>query len=203
MIPTFWIVAGGPSLRGVDLRFLQREDVIAVNRAYELIEDTSNLRVWWTDYRFWWWHAAQLKELKHARLHSANDRLGRHLQYPSSVRIWQLTGPVGLERAEGGLRHGNNGGFAAINLAYHLGARRIILLGYDMKLSADGAGHWHEEHPWGRLRSRTLKEKMLPAFRGLAQELEKEGVEVINANLDSALLDFPRRSLQGLRETLK
>ena len=52
----------------------------------------------------------------------------------------------GLESARDTLAHGNNSGYAAINLAVHLGAARIVLLGYDM--GNDGkVSHFHEGYP--------------------------------------------------------
>ena len=46
-----------------------------------------------------------------------------------------------------GLRVNGNSGAGAINLAYHFGARRILLVGMDMKPGPNGEKHWHPDHP--------------------------------------------------------
>ena len=38
----------------------------------------------------------------------------------------------GLSRTQGVIHQGKNSGYQALNLAYLLGAKRILLLGYDM-----------------------------------------------------------------------
>lgn len=199
---TFWLIAGGPSLRGVDLSFLYGRQIIAINRSHELVRpyvalDRDNVRAFWLDYRFWSLHqeSLQLSAAKGMELHAATDRVGRHSSYPATIKTWTLLGTKGLETRPGLLRHGNNTGYAAINLAYHLGAWRIILLGYDFCPASDGAKHWHEEHPWGEARERTWQDKMLPHFRSLHEALDRTGVKVINANPNSALTCWPRLEL--------
>lgn len=93
------------------------------------------------------------------------------------------------------LAHGGNGGYQAINLAALAGAERIILLGYDMK--HDGKrSNWHDGHPV-KTRDRLIR-GWIPQFRRLADELTKDGVQVINASEDTALDAFPRRPIAEL-----
>jgi hypothetical protein len=89
---------------------------------------------------------------------------------------------------------GGNGGFQALNLAVQFGARRIILVGYDMRL--DKGLHWHGRHPAGLnnptdknvARWRRAVDDAAPALRAL-------GIEVINTSMESALGNYPKMSL--------
>ena len=94
-----------------------------------------------------------------------------------------------MEKAPDALRHGNNSGYQALGLAYLYGAKRIVLLGYDMH-AVDGKTHWHgEERPDDF--QRVLRESMLPMFEHLKTPLLEAEVEVINATPGSALKVWP------------
>ena len=100
----------------------------------------------------------------------------------------------GLNRASMRVNAGGNSGFQAINLAYHLGATRIILLGYDMQ----GNTHWHGAHPAGLNNGHSHYADWRSRLGELAKDLEAEGVEVINATRDTALTCFRRVVLEKL-----
>jgi hypothetical protein len=92
------------------------------------------------------------------------------------------TGDRGLELAPTGIRTGKNSGYQAINLAVHLGATRILLLGYDMQLAA--------RRPRALLRATRLARHHDPPpfrsscdhFASLVTPLQALGVEVINCS---------------------
>jgi hypothetical protein len=188
-----YIVAGGPSLRGFDFSRLNDVPVIAINRAYEVLPYARVL--YWTDGKFFRDHKDALQ--LHAAPHKAAARdllygYGTYEGHPW-VNTYELTGFTGLERKSRGLRHGNNSGHAAINLAYNLGARRIGLLGYDMYIDQD-RDHWHDGYKTA-LKDRTLRDKMCPFFQDIARELEAEGVQVLNYSEHSRLRCWPRLPL--------
>lgn len=192
-VQTVYIVAGGPSLRGFDFRKLDDLPVIAINRAYEVLPKARVL--YWTDGKFFRDHWLALRNHLAPLKVAARDFLygyGRYENY-SFVRPYEMTGFTGLERKPGGLRHGNNSGHAALNLAYQLGARRIVLLGYDMYIDPD-RDHWHDGYKLP-MKERTLRDKMCPYFTQIARELDEEGVEVLNASEFSRLKCWPRLPL--------
>jgi hypothetical protein len=107
------------------------------------------------------------------------------------------------------IHFGSNGGFQAVNLMIQLGIRRILLLGFDMKIASGdsifGAAHWFGNHP-----NRTVSpyKKFVEEFNGAAAILCKEnaysGAEhtsvcIVNCTRDSALKCFP---VMTLREAL-
>lgn len=105
-------------------------------------------------------------------------------------------GAPGLGRDH--IRHGSNSGYQAINLAYLLGAGRIILLGYDM--GATGNTHFFGAHPKPMTSGNytTFVERFTP----LAEDLKREGVEVLNCTPQTALTQFTRASLDDVLSSL-
>lgn len=99
----------------------------------------------------------------------------------------------GLSREPGFINFGQNSGYQAINLAYHLGARRMILVGFDMK-AAGGQQHWFGEHP-RHIAQRINFGNLIAKFGPLAADLKALGVEVINCSMGSALPYFTKRPL--------
>lgn len=91
---------------------------------------------------------------------------------------------------------GGNSGYQAINLAYLWGARRVVLLGYDMQ-KTDGKSHWFGDHPKG-LNGNSPYPTWIQKFDRLAADLKSEGVEVINATRETALRCFQRANLEDI-----
>ena len=203
-MPAFWSVprlwpgqtlaclGGGPSLNQDQVELLRgRARVIAVNDAWRLAPWAEVLYA--CDWRWWLKHdgVPEFRGLKVTLSNSCG-----HLDAYPDIKIVENTGSQGLERAPTGLRTGRNGGYQAINLALHLGARRILLLGYDMKADAAGRTHWFGDHADWPTRASVFAGVMLPHFAGLATELEALGVAVLNCTPGSALDVFPKIPLE-------
>lgn len=88
---------------------------------------------------------------------------------------------------------GNHSGFQAINLAYVLGAKRIILIGYDMGVFKETSKqlHWFGDHPKGLRNTSSRFEVWLRNYEKLADDLSKNSVEVFNCSKRSAIKEFP------------
>ncbi len=188
---TFACLGGGPSLTAAQVRALRdKTRTIAVNDAWRLAPWAEVLYA--CDGRWWRKHGGvpAFKNLKVTLSNSAD--LVR--DWPA-IGILENTGTGGLERDPRGLRTGRNGGYQAINLAVHLGARRILLLGYDMKPGADGRTHWFGDHEDWPTRPNLFRDIFLPHFEGLAHALDAIGVSVVNCTPGSALDVFPKASL--------
>jgi hypothetical protein len=88
---------------------------------------------------------------------------------------------------------GGNSGFGAINLAVQFGARRIILVGFDMRI--DKGIHWHGPHKGGLTNPNAKNvERWRRVIEEAAPILGALGVEVINASPVSALGAYPKMS---------
>lgn len=186
------IAAGGPSLSGFDFDRLAGRNVIAINRAHEFIPGAQVL--WWTDADYW--RRAEASLMAHSAPYKATSHIAyRTAETPATAAVYRLTGPLGFDPDPRYLRHGNNSTYAAMHLAVHMGARRLILLGVDMRYGPAGESHFHGGHGVPHMES-TLRETMLPMFASLAEPLAERGIEVLNANPNSAVTVWPRCTIE-------
>jgi hypothetical protein len=89
----------------------------------------------------------------------------------------------------GKIGSGGNSGFQALNLAVQFGAKRVILIGFDM---TDASGvHWYGRNSWPQANNPMEHnfKRWIAAFETVS------GVEVVNASPDSALQCFPKTSI--------
>lgn len=184
---TFVLLGGGPSLTVEDVEYVRdKARVVAINAAYKLAPWAFAL--YCADKKFIDWEdgCPSFKGMKFSiESHDTTTRPG-----------WQVlrnTGFEGLATEPNALRTGFNGGYQALNLAMHLGAKRCLLLGYDMQGDASGRCHWHAEHPDGKV---SPYAQFIAAFDTIVQPLKDAGVEVINCTPVSALTCFPFMSLR-------
>jgi hypothetical protein len=88
---------------------------------------------------------------------------------------------------------GGNSGFQAVHLAATFGARRILLLGFDMQRT-NGELHWHGKHE-GNLPNGAGFKGWLKAFDRLAVDLKLRDIEVVNCSRATAMTCFPRSTI--------
>ena len=97
-----------------------------------------------------------------------------------------------------------NSGAAAISVAIHTGATRIILLGFDMSLGEGHKQHWHGLYNIagrGKVEAKKLPfNRHLKGFPLIAKEAKKLGVVILNASPDSAIKCFPKVQVKDLLE---
>ena len=199
-----YIIGGGPSLRGFDFGQLTDENVIGCNGAYTLgagIVDYVVLvdRVWFkpndSDYE------RRQKELK--------DYVDTGGIVVSNLPWLETHGAPEwvnlMRRKPKGVGGGNTLGFnasagaTALCLAVLLGAVDIRLLGFDMKLSAEGKRkNWHDEDS-GKPKVDVYR-RFIRGMEKLASDLERDypGVAVRNINNDSELTTFETRPMTAL-----
>ena len=142
-----------------------------------------------------WWdrYVAEIKSNFSGDLWTQSARSARKY----SLNHWEGISALGLGRDK--IHFGNNSGYQAINLAYLLGAKSIILVGYDMKRIA-GKLHFFGEHPYHKPHQSPTNEVMQRWCRNfiqLAADLKQEGVEVYNATRDTALTAFELKELES------
>jgi hypothetical protein len=182
----------GPSLTLADVAAVRgRARVIAISDAYRLAPWAEVL--YSCDGKWWAWH-------KGAR-DFAGLKFGMTIpkgQYPDVARV-RNDGVSGLCLEPDGVRTGRNSGYQAINLAVHLGAARVLLLGYDMSLDGKRK-HFFGDHPRAGLPS--PYPSFLKLFPTLLEPLRACGVDVINCTRRTALATFPRRSLEAALEAV-
>lgn len=163
---------------------LATKPTIALNRSFDFIPRPNIIH--WSDLNFFETNRARLERSK-ATLVTVCGLSWR--RSPDRVRRLEVPKRRGLARKPWQVHSGRTSGHTGLNLAYHLGARRIVLLGYDMGPRADGRLHWHSDVPADVPETYAL---MIPEFDLIARELAIEGVEVVNASPDSRLPQFPK-----------
>lgn len=106
-------------------------------------------------------------------------------------------GRTGLGRK--GVCTGGNSGYQAVNLAYLLGASRIVMLGFDMT-GEGNRNHWHLDHAGGSMTNPTpnLYREWVQMFGRLARDLKAEGVELLNASRRTAIGSVCRVVLEAV-----
>jgi len=184
---TVFIIGGGPSLAGVDLQRLQGKGVLlAVNEAYNKIPYCNAL---FTCDRLWFRHNVKTFD-------SRPDVL-KFVALPKDMVIPEFSGTLlersredGLSYDPSSIRINGNSGFGALNLAVLAGAKRIVLLGFDLKPTAS-VTHWHGGYIWFDKRNETgMYPRWIRAFETVSKELYDMGVNVLNINKDSAIRCF-------------
>jgi len=149
--------------------------------------------IWATDYRWWKHHIADItKDFE-------GECWTQDVQWPKdeSPEQWGInclkadTTADGLSRDPEKIHTGRNSGYAAVGLAYHLGAERILLLGFDMQTKGD-VRHWFGRHPDGMEVA-----SCYPSFVQRFQTINPAdyGIEIWNLTRETALNHFPRYDL--------
>jgi hypothetical protein len=172
---TVVVVGGGPSLLDLDLTPLRASDtpVIACNNAFRLVPWAQV--IYFADSRWWRWNGPDVDmESGKYRVVTAGGAVF------DDERIQRLRREYNIALAtEPNAVAGPDSGSMAINLAYHYGASRIILLGFDMRFS-EGQAHWHEDHPVATPES-NYTNLFAPKYPDLIQALAERDVEVIRS----------------------
>lgn len=211
---TVAILGGGPSLTQAQVDACRgRCRAIAVNNAYQLAPWADLL--YFSDEVWWCWHHGGVENrtvngIGQCIQHKGDPRYhafaGRKVALSNAatfrrepaVRILQnYEAQPGLCEIKDGVYTGRSSGYQAINLAAHLGARRILLLGFDMRAVA-GRTHWHSGTPDAHRRptaASDLEHAMLPHFQTLVAPCAARGIEIVNCTPGSAIACFPRATL--------
>jgi hypothetical protein len=184
----------GPSLTRADVEACLAAHVrmIAINDAYTIAPEADVLfaadRQWWT-----WHRGAPLFAGPKYTL----ERLGE--AWPG-VRRLRRAASGGLTPAPDALTTGHSSGFSAINLAVHLGAARIVLLGYDMRTDPDPTREHTGDHFFGAHPNKSTPpfRQAIPMFDTLVAPLALAGVAIVNCSRRTAITAFPIAALEAV-----
>lgn len=219
-----WIIGGGPSvakqfgipdevvdsvIKGTSpasvyspyMSFLHDKHVIGINVAY-LLGDWIDM-IFFGDIGFFLKHQHQLAKFPGLKV-SCHPQMGKY--------DWVKFTPRDNQRPRGISDHpqmacwNGNSGAAAISIAANAGAKRIILLGFDMKLDDNKNQHWHD--CYGKIAARKTRDPRKPThfpfdrhlrgFDQIVKDAKRREIEIINCSPDSAIREFRKCSLQEL-----
>lgn len=186
-MPVLWpgatvaILASGPSMSREAAEQVRAAGLpaIAINNTFQLAPWAAMLYAADPE----WWH----------RMPAAHDFAGLKVSvWPvKGVSCVTVTGLDGIDMTPGCVRTGGNSGYQALQLAMQGGARRVLLLGFDMH-----GTHWHGPHVGGlRNTEQHTFDKWVRRFDAAAPEIAALGVDVVNCCADSAISGFRKASL--------
>lgn len=134
---TVFIIGGGPSLKGFDYGPLHGEKVIGCNDAYQLGD--------WVDICYFgdnaWYieeHREKMESWKGLKITCAPSLMS----YPEV--FWMERKPRGMWPNKNWIGWFFSTGASAVHLAMKLGAKCIVLLGFDMNRGGRGEVNWHK-----------------------------------------------------------
>jgi len=193
---TVFIIGGGPSLKGFDFTPLHGKRVIGVNQAFRLGNWVD--LVYFGDCGFWSQNKEALTQYTGLIVTSCTRVPPLGDGWPRVRRVGRSKN-MGIEyKQKGYISWNRNSGGSAINLAYWLGAKRVVLLGFDMK--PDGNQHnWHDHYGKRAAGFNPYKAHLL-GFKVIAKEAKTLGMEILNANPDSMIPDFSKLPFDKVME---
>lgn len=180
------VAATGPSLTPAVAERCVGQPVVAVNDAYRLLPWAEVLYAcdsnWWDVHNGCPGFAGE-RWSSHER--RSNDKLATASKY--GLRLVQGRDAEGFSLDPSVIHYGSTSGFQAINLALLWGAKRVLLVGFDMHTR--GPRHFFGDHP-APLSNWMQFEKVVPFYRRAAKALPPE-IEIVNCTPGSALDCWP------------
>lgn len=210
-------IGNGPSINKTDISQLNNQVCIGVNIAYKLLPDISPQYFvsMVQDPKRFNEIQSELKELNHHLMLSNCNHHENH--YPPSwvdvtnklISVYILKHRWAINRngakiesifSEGfekdfhrGVFCGHTVIFSAIQLAYFMGAKRIICIGIDMDYSGPISFTGSGKHIWANF---SYEEHAQQMFIKQRNSLAEEGIELINATPGGKVNDLDRMSLE-------
>lgn len=200
-----FMLGGGPSLADVDLSSIRRRRIIAINNAYgDCVRPARSRKpndahtckyeprdwvdiVWFGDSRWFDWHRKDLARFKGLVCTCAPKYMNVRGLY-----VYERISDAGITRLPGKVCWNRNSGGSGISFAYHLGVRRVVLLGFDMR-RVDGEPNWHKDHPSPE---KNPYPKYLRFFGKIAKDAKRLGLDIVNCTPGSLVDQFPIMTLE-------
>lgn len=201
-----FLIGGSPSLENFDFNLIEDELTIGVNKSFTKFPTTINyamdmgfydkitfaeptnsrrmkLHQQWLDY----------KGIK-VFLRRPKFKLDPSVYVVDDIKEKILSFDLGK-----GIYGGNNSGFSALMLAIALGATKIGLLGYSMKIDPKARRtHWHSGYEGQRFDSMQSKlDRFKICFEEIAPLIDSTRIKVINLDSNSKLECFEKDSLEN------
>lgn len=178
------VLASGPSLTAEQIAAAKASGyfTIVVNSTYKSMPDADAL--YGGDFLWWKSHIADIRAVFKGKLWTQDS---------STAARWQINRVRGATReglGKDAIYTNGNSGVQAINLAAIWGYKRIICLGFDMKLGPKGERHHHPDHPNGCVQNQTFSE-WLHKLTVVAKDAKAQGLTILNATPGSAMKHFP------------
>jgi hypothetical protein len=186
-------IASGPSAKKAGVELLRgRAKVIAINESWQLCPWADAL--YGCDGKWWSWRGGVPKfyGLKIWADPAGCDHLYKDIK---KITIRDNKSDELLMDKLGHVGAGGNSGFQCLNLAAQFGGKRILLVGFDMRV--DLGEHWHARHypPLSNPHPNDNLPRWRRAIDGAHERLKQAGIEVINCSPVSMLKAYPKMTI--------
>jgi hypothetical protein len=194
-----------PSAYSPFMSAIHDKHVIGINVSY-LIGTWIDM-VFWCDLKFFNPHKERLSNWPGLKVtcHGSGEKVPWVKYLPNDRRH-----PFGISLDPYKVSWNGNSGSAAISIAANAGAKRIILLGFDMNYSEAERRHWHNLYASREIRGPKKKQvqkkvlfpymfsfkKHLKGFPLIAKDAKERGIEIINLSPTSAITEFPKYTVK-------
>ena len=179
---TAYILGGGPGLLAVDLERLRGERIVAVNNAFKVAPFSEIC--YFKDFVWFGWNAEELRLFGGMTVTSCYK-----FKRSSWIRVLREGHRSPFDTRRGRINRGTNAGFEAACLALKLGARKLVLLGFDMRV-VEGKANYHDEHR-REVGEHLYSFQYSPQFYIVRDFCDAQGIPVFNATPGSELEHFP------------
>lgn len=186
-LKTVFVLGGGPSLRDLDPDRLRDRSIFVTNMSIYLCPWANALFFMDTH----WFEANQAAVEAFNGLRITSSRQVRR-DHPEKIKRVEFVPSDEFTFGTPRLKFSRTSGHAAITLAIAMGAVRVVLLGFDMRL-VDGRSHFHDAY--GTKDHNVFANDFLANFDGWNEAARRCGVRIINCTPGSALTEFPTGSL--------
>lgn len=188
------LVGGGPSLIGFNFKRLKGlGHIVAVKGCMfdipwadcGFILDLPRIREW----------QGRMRDLEMPIYLAVPDELPYQTpDVPTGIWLRRNTNNSTLSSDPFRIATGGTSGYGALNLAYLKRARKIVLLGFDYKIShKDSVGHHNEQHYINKRRqNKRYWANWARNFDYAAKQCHKSGIYVLNASPVSSIDAFPK-----------
>jgi len=188
---TAYIIGGGPSVKDEKLELIHNKHVIGVNNSY-LLGNWVDVG-WFGDKKWLLWHKKTWRQWPGIRITcNQNQEIMKHES--NWLKFMGRGKSAGIETIPGTVAWNRCSGSSAINLAYHFGATRIVLIGFDMH-DVDKQKNWHDDH---KDNGKAPYQRFLACYGEIAKDAKNLEIKIFNTNLDSAIRHIPKKSLEEL-----
>jgi hypothetical protein len=196
---TVAVICTGPSLNKKDLDRVQSLNCIVVNDAYLVAPWAKVLYAaddrWWKwqlegKNKVWPWVSFTKEQVRQAYAEFKGQKVT--IQHPTVIQdqdilILENDGSEGLSFRPDAIRTGHNSGYQALNIAILSGAKKILLLGFDMRF-INGKSHAHNGHEV-KMAEHAYK-KYAQNFSSMQHDLRKIDVDIVNCTEGSLINCF-------------
>ena len=183
---TVLCIAGGPSVTQEIVDAARGKcRTIVVNNSYE-IAPWAEVH-YFADFHWWTWHKDRPAYQAFPGQRVTIENTGQRLNDPA-IHVLRNAGSTGISEKPDAICTGGNSGYQVMNIAFLAGAKKILLLGYDMRF-VNKRAHWHADHPTKT--AEAAYKTYAARYQRAVPQLDKFGVKVLNCSPGSLIQCFP------------